>query len=356
MKSIRQVLNEKKLLRVVLVFLTQMLFYTAVAQDEKNEYRNEKAYIDDFGKNELYIKESLAEYHKSIFSSLSEERKAITLTKIVNKLEKINSVLINHDEGLKGDVTLKNAFVNLNSKTVELLKNRILILEDYAEMSNKSLAELDFIFSEKEKAITEYYKIISDFEKTKRQFGLKYKVLIRAYMKKNIFEYFTIENYSYYKVGVIEEKFIKLINENKKEEAMVCFNYLNKMSDEILIKIEQNKADIVDLSLNEINKKYIECIRTSNTLMNAYFTQYIDSNKELQLAKKNENLSIEAYNSIVKNFNEKKNTFFKNFPTIQNKKQEMVYEYNSIKSKFLLNNIELENNYKTYATGFDQMK
>jgi len=90
--------------------------------------------------------------------------------------------------------------------------------------------------------------------------------------------------------------------------------------------------------------------------MNAYLTQYINSNKELQSAKKNENLSIEAYNSIVKNFNEKKNTFFKNFPTIQNKKQEMVYEYNSIKSKFLLNNIELENNYKTYATGFDQMK
>ncbi len=125
-------------------------------------------------------------------------------------------------------------------------------------MSEKSLEEIDAIFKIKENEIISYYQEVANFEKAKREFGLKYGIKIRSFLKKNILEYNAMENFAFYKISVIDEKYIKLVNENNAEEAALCLNYLKLECDNALKSIEDYNDDIADSSLNTTNKSFIE--------------------------------------------------------------------------------------------------
>lgn len=325
------------------------LFLLGVNFIFSQNYRNEKSYIEDFGKNELYVKESLAEYTKSVVNSNSVDRTDRTLTTIYNKLENINTVLLKTDKGLKGDLTLRDAFINLNAKTLELFKNKTLMLNDYKAMSEKSLDEIDAILKKKENDILGYYHEVSNFEKTKREFGMKYGVKIRSFLKKNILEYNAMENFVFYKISVIDEKYIKLINENNAEEATLCLNYLKLECDNALKAIEEYNDDIADTSLNTTNKNFIEFMKNNNSILHMYFIQYDKLNQDIQKAKNNPSISDEEYNEKVRNYNAVKNIYFTQYKAVQFKKQQMVNKFYVTNSTFLKNNVQFENNYARYT-------
>lgn len=81
-------------------------------------YRNPKAYITDFSKSELFLKETLIEYSKSIIEASPEERIQIAMERIHIKIEDINENLLKNDIGIYGDTSLRNEFIKLNSKTI----------------------------------------------------------------------------------------------------------------------------------------------------------------------------------------------------------------------------------------------
>lgn len=312
-------------------------------------YRNEKSYIEDFGKNELYVKEALSEYTKSIVNSLSKERTERTLVTIFNKLENINSILLKNDKGIKGDLALRDSFINLNNKTIELFKNKTLMLNDYKEMSQKSLEEINAIFSVKEAQLKNYYATVSGYENAKRDFGLKYDIKIRSFLKKNILEYNAMENFVFYKIGVIDEKYTQSVFENKPEEALASFNYLTTLCDTSLIDIENYKQDISDISLNEFNKKYIVSMKGNNEVLNMYYTSYCKLYNDLEIAKKDSTITDDDYNEIVRNYNAVKNIYLAECVNVQRKKQLMVSKFYVSNSTFLKNNIQFENNYARYT-------
>lgn len=312
-------------------------------------YRNERSYIEDFGKNELYVKEALAEYTKSVVLSTSVDRTGRTVNTIYNKLENINLVLEKNDKGFKGDLSLRNAFMSLNSKTLELFKNKTLILNDYKAMSEKSLEEIDAILKIKENEIISYYQEVANFEKAKREFGLKYGIKIRSFLKKNILEYNAMENFVFYKISVIDEKYIKLINENNADEATLCLNYLKLECDHSLKNIEEYNDDVADSSLNTTNKSFIEFMKNNNSTLHMYFVQYDKLYQDIQKAKNNPNISDEEYNEKVRNYNAVKNIYFAEYKAVQFKKQQMVNKFYVTNSNFLKNNVQFENNYARYT-------
>jgi hypothetical protein len=104
-----------------LLFLGFLFSYqTGTSQN----YRNAKAYITDFGRNELFVKESLMEYSTSIIDASPDDRVQTTLERIYKKLEDVNENLTKNDRGVYGDTDLRDAFIKLNNKTITLLKNK----------------------------------------------------------------------------------------------------------------------------------------------------------------------------------------------------------------------------------------
>lgn len=326
-----------------------IVFLMGVSTIFSQNYRNGKSYIKDFGKNELHVKEALAEYTKSVINSNSEERTDITLKTIYNKLENINKVLLKNDKGIKGDVTLRDAFVSLNVKTLEFFKNKTLLLNDYEVISEKSLDEIETIFTTKEKAIVSYYKEVSNFEKTKREFGLKYGIKIRSFLSKNILEYNALENFEFYKICVLDEKYIKLINANKLDEAILCLDYLKVECDHALRSINEYKKDIEDTSLNSTNKTLIESMKNNNSTLHMYFVQYDKMYQEIQKAKSDNTITEGEYNEKVRKFNVVKNIYFAEYNSLQYKKRQMVTKFYGANSSFLKNNVQFENNYASYT-------
>lgn len=306
--------------------------------------------MDDFGRNELFVKESLAEYSKSIVNSISEERTENTLSTIYLKLERINSILLKNDKGLNGDLRLRDAFINLNSKTISLFKSKTLRLNDYKELSAMSLEEIDKVFKRKESDIEDYYAEVLNFEKMKREFGLQYDIKIRSSIRKNILEYNAMENLLFYKINVIDEKLINLINQNKSDEIVACMSYLNTISDDALLKVAIYKQEVNDISLNSANKKFIEYMKINNGSLYSYYVQFDKLNKELQQMKLDTaGVSNEEYNATVRNFNTVKNIYYSVFDAIQNKKQAVINKWYISNSDFLKNNIQFENNYERYT-------
>ncbi|WP_297516338.1 hypothetical protein [Flavobacterium sp.] len=339
-----------KTLRLQLMFL--LCFCSSLLLGQ--HYRNAKAYINDFGKNELFVKESLMEYSKSIIDFTPDSRISATMERIYNKLEDINENLLRNDIGIDGDVALRDAFIQMNTKTIELLKNKSLKLNDYAQQSGLDYAAIFNNFAYKEHQIAIYYKDILAYETAKKAFGLKHRIHIRSFNKRNVFEYNAYLNLIFYKINVLDDKLMALLKYRSPNQVQECMTFMSGVLQESLLKTDLFKNDYEDQSLIEANVEFIHFIKIQNETLLPLFQQYVTVYEDFQKIKKNflENnspIKVEDYNAEVRRFNEIKNTFFDTLYSIQVKKSEMVNRWYVTNSQFLRNNIEFEDLYEKFT-------
>ncbi len=315
-------------------------------------YRNPKAYINDFVKNELFVKESLAEYSSSIMNISSDARIQATLDKIYAKLDNVNNILIKNDKGVFGDTELRDSFIKLNAKTISLLKNKSLILNDYSYQSSLDYADIFKNFIYKENEITDYYRGLIAYENNKRHFALKYKINLKNNAtKKNIFEYNAYQNIIYYEMNVLDEKLMTLLKEKNSAKVSECMKYIAKVAEEGYKKTESYKNDFKDTSLNNANIAFITFILGQKETLLPFYYEYVKSSEAFQIVKTkiekdNKSVSLEEYNSQVRKFNNAKNVFFDTLYTIQNTKSELIASWTITNGTFLKNNSEFENKYE----------
>lgn len=348
--------NMSKIFAFWFVFILILLCETTLAQD----YRNAKAYINDFGKNELFVKESLMEYSTAIIDASPDARVQSTLERIYSKLEDINVNLLKNDIGISNDkgvrdTDLRDAFIKLNNKTITLLKNKSLKLNDYRVQSGLDYSEIFKNFSYKESEISKYYAEILNYESSKRDFGLKYNILIRNYNKRNVFEYDAYQNLIFYKLNVLDDKLIQLFKYRNTDDVVECINFMTSVAEESLIKTDLYKDDFLDKSLNDINIEFINFMVKQNETLLPLYQQYITVYEDFQKIKSkflesNEVIKVEDYNNEVRRYNDVKNKFFDTLYENQIKKSELLKRWYFVNSDFLKRNIEFENLYDKFTS------
>lgn len=322
---------------------------------QAQNYRNAKAYVTDFGKNELFVKESLMEYSKSIIDFTPNSRVNSTLERIYLKLESLNENLLRNDIGIDGDTGLRDAFIQLNQKTVALLKNKSLKLNDYTFQSGLPYAEIFKNYAYKEQEIAHYYAQILSYEQSKKEFGLKYNITIRHYNKRNVFEYNAYQNLVFYKINILDDKLIQLLKNRNIEQVSECIHYMNTISQELKAKTIAYKNDYEDQSLIEANLEFLQFISKQNEIIFPLYQEYVAVYDTFQNTKKNfleqnDNSNVEVYNAEVVRFNRIKNTFFDTLYDLQVKKSDLVNRWYVTNSLFLKNNIEFEDLYDKFTT------
>ena len=344
------IINSSKIVLFCLSFIFILLCETTFAQN----YRNAKAYINDFGKNELFVKESLMEYSTAIIDASPDARFQNTLERIYKKLEEINVNLLKNDKGVDGDTDLRDSFIKLNNKTITLLKNKSLKLNDYRVQSGLDYSEIYKNFSYKESEISKYYTEILNYESSKKNFGLKYKILIRNYNKKNVFEYNAYQNLIFYKLNVLDEKLTQLFKYRSTQEVIECTNFMTSMAEESLIKTDIYKNDFTDTSLNDINIEFVNFMLKQNETLLPLYQQYITVYEDFQKFKNkfleaNNLIKVEDYNNEVQRYNDTKNKFFNTLYENQLAKSDLLKRWYITNSSFLKNNIEFEDLYEKFT-------
>jgi hypothetical protein len=121
-----QTANRKSVM-IVLVALMALFSRSLHAQN----YRTIEAYMDDFGKNEMFVKKALIDYSATIVESQRDSRSQTTSGRIIDKLASINKNLLTNNKGFENNTLLRDSFIKMNEKTIESLKNGSLILNDY---------------------------------------------------------------------------------------------------------------------------------------------------------------------------------------------------------------------------------
>jgi hypothetical protein len=328
--------------QIVFAAFFVMLFITQ--NGNAQNYRNPQAYIEDFERNELFVKESLIEYTTAVITISPDYRTKATLERIFKKLENVNTILLRNDIGLMGDTDLRDAFIRMNAKTVSLLRNKILILNDYSEQSILDYPQILKNLSFKENEISSYYKGLIDYENSKRDFALKYAVVIIGDIKtKNAFESNANQNIIFYKMNVLDEKLTVLLKERDLENVKECFKYIDIIGTECLKKTDQYKNDFKDASLNNANIGLVTfMLKQKETLLPAY-SNYVKKYDEFQKIKADKTISDAQYNTEVKLYNNAKNLFFDTLYNVQLSKKEMVDSWYVTNSKFLINNTDFAN-------------
>ncbi len=338
------------------IVLLKILFIVIFFSFEKllaQNYRIEYAYINDFGKNEVYIKESIIEYSQSIIDNNSLDRTQAKLNTTLKKLININFILEQNDKGIDGDTSLRDAFMKLNSKTIELLNSKILVLTDYQEQSKLSCSEIVNTFSLKEIELKNYYNELANYENVKKEFGTKHRVIIRSASEKEVLEYNAFQNFTFYKMNVIDEKLIQLISSNNLEESTICMDFLLQTGQEELQKIEAFSTQFNDNSLGAANKQFIELLQIQKDELIPLFTEFIKIQSDFTATKKQfENndaaISVEIYNQKVRDYNNIKNAFYDKLYALQDEKSTLITNWHITNSNFLNRNLKFENIYGKY--------
>lgn len=336
------------------IFWFLIIFILMCETTFAQSYRNAKAYINDFGKNELFVKESLMEYSTAIIDASPDARVQTTLERIYTKLEDMNVNLLKNDIGISGDTNLRDAFVKLNNKTITLLKNKSLKLNDYRVQSGLDYSEVYKNFAYKESEITKYYSEILNYESSKKEFGMKYKILIRNYNKKNVFEYNAYENLIFYKLNVLDEKLTQLFKYRNAQDVIECTNFMTSLAEESLIKTDIYKSDFTDTSLNDINIEFVNFILKQNETLVPLYEQYVTVYEDFQKFKAKfledtNTIKVEDYNNEVKRYNDTKNKFFNSLYENQLAKNDLLKRWYVTNSNFLKNNIEFEDLYEKFT-------
>ena len=277
-------------------------------------YRTIDAYMDDFAKNELFVKKSLMDYSVSIVESQLYSRTKVTAVRIIEKLENINSNLKINNKGFEGNTLLRDSFIKLNQKTINCLNNGSLILNDYDHQSTLSLPEIGENLNRKESELIAYYQELKNYEKDKKVFASCYKMRLKSNKGKNILEYNAFQNILFYKMNVMDEKLATVINAKDEKGFSDSLNMIELMYQEIMTKTSQYKNEYKDTSLNDANIGYANFIVGQKEKLSNLFNEYVNEYNALQLLKKSTaaetNETVVAYNNAVRTCNAKKNLFY----------------------------------------------
>jgi len=341
-------IENRKISIVFLVFVVAMFSTIAHAQD----YRTIDAYMDDFGKNEMFVKKALIDYSVTIIESQMNTRSKVTSDKIVNKLANINQIMKTTNKGFENNTLLRDSFIRMNEKTIESLKNGSLILNDYDYQSTLSFAEINANMAQKEKNMQSYYDEMKNFDKNKRAFGSQYNVGFKSTGTKNVLEYNAYQNLLFYKMNVIDQKLSALIDAKDKAGFAKCFAVIDALHDEIIAKTNQYKGVFKDNSMNDANVKYANFIQSQKEILSPLFNDFADESAKLAVLKKSSQqtpAAVAAYNEQVRAYNAKKNAFYAVFDRIKATKKNMYDNWYVVNSKFLQHNGEFENIHEKYT-------
>lgn len=316
-------------------------------------YRTIEAYMDDFAKNELFVRKSLMDYSVSIVESQLYSRTKVTAIRIIEKLENINTILMNTNKGFEGNTLLRDGFIKLNQKTIDCLKNGSLVLNDYDYQSTLSLIDIGENLSTKERNLIAYYQELKKYEQDKRNFASCYKMHLKNNKPKNILEYNAYQNILFYKINVMDEKLTSVINAKDKKGFSDCLNMITFMNEDVMAKTFVYRSEYKDTSLNDANIEYANFIAGQREKLSDLFIAYADEYKTLQALKNTIGLetsdSVAAYNNSVKSYNTKKNLFYAVFNDLQITKDKMYNSWLTTNSIFLKNNGQFDSLYQGYT-------
>ena len=340
--------------KLIVAFL---ILYPAMLLSQ--QYRVAKAYVEDFGKNEMYVKKALIDYSITIVESFLDSRSEVTSSRIIEKLENINSNINHHDKGFKGNTKLRDSFLRMNNKTIDCMNNGTLILNDYNAQSLLSLEDIVLNLYKREAAIVAYFEEIKTFEKTKKEFGIEHNIDIRTYNDINVFEYSAYQNILFYKMNVLDQKLMEQINSKDKEGFALCVSEMENIKFQVQNKTNELKFQFKDETLNNANIDYMTFLSNQNERIVNHFNEFVDSYHALQTLKiqsvgiQETNETILEYNKTVRLYNYKKNLFYMILEEIQKDKKRLYNEWFVTNAKFLKNNIVFENIHDSFVTNDD---
>ncbi len=315
-------------------------------------YRTIQAYMDDFAKNEVYVKKSLMDYSVTIVESQLYRRTQYTAERIITKLENVNTILNNTNKGFEGNTSLRDSFIKMNQKTIDCLKNGSLILTDYEYQSTLSIAQIQENFNRKETDLASYYQELKNYEQQKRIFSLRYKLPVKSGKGKNILEYNSFQNMLFYKMNVMDEKLTSVIKAKDKKGFSDCLNMIELINQEAMTLADEFKGDYKDTSLTDANLAYANFLASQKAKLGDLFGAYVDEYNKLELLKNKTtetNETVLAYNQVVKVYNTKKNTFYSIYNDIQSTKGKLYDSWLNTNSAFLKRNGQFESIYDNYA-------
>lgn len=343
--------KKKYLFFTLLLFITSTISFSQ--EDNSIGYRTLKAYVDDFAKNELYIKKSLIEYSNTIIENQLESRSVSTSKKIIEKLKNINSIIRQNDKGFEKNTLLRDSFIKMNEKTIECLSNGTLIMNDYVLLSQLSVSEINTTLSKREVALKSYFEELRQFEKSKKEFGRMNNIKIKSLTGENVLEYNAYQNVLFFKINVLDEKInasIISINDNDFKESI---NALDNAYLDVISKTTLYKSTFVDTSLNNENLTYSYFIHSQKKKIIPVFNDFSTAFISLQKLKKTTNNlsqeSTEAYNVAVKSYNLKKNALFDILDVLQKNKKIMYNKWLVVNRTFLKNNVKFTDIYEGYT-------
>ena len=341
--------SQKNILNVVICFI---LFIGLPTSSYSQQYRTIEAYMDDFAKNELFVKKSFMDYSVTIVESQLYSRTKVTATRIIEKLENLNNNLKNNNKGYEGNTLLRDSFLSMNQRTIDCLKNGSLILNDYDYQSTLSLPEITKNLNQKESQLIAYYQEVKNYENTKKMFASSFKMHFNAASGKNILKYNACQNILFYKMNVIDEKLTSVITAKDKKGFSECMDIIALMHNEILTKTNAYRNEYKDNSLNDANVEYANFIAGQKEKLSVLFNAYVDQYNTLQSlknAKPETTEALTAYNNAVTAFNAKKNSFYTVYNSIQSSKDKMYNSWLATNSTFLKNNGQFDSIYERYA-------
>ena len=350
MKNSTLTIGQKSNFKSLVCFIL-IVGFTTISNSQT--YRTIDAYMDDFAKNELFVKKSLMDYSVSIVDSQLDSRTKTTATRIIEKLEKLNSILKNTNKGFEGNTMLRDSFIKMNQKTIDCLKNGSLILNDYEYQSTLSLLEIGKNFNQKETNLISYYQELKNYENTKKMFASCFKMHFNNSKGKNILEYNAYQNILFYKMNVIDEKLTSVITAKDKKGFSDCMDLIDLMHQVTMDKTTLYKDIFKDNSLNNANIEYSNFIVSQKEKLNKLFNAYVEEFNSLQLLKNTTKVetkeTIDAYNAAVRTYNTKKNLFYAVFNSTQSIKDSMYNNWLTVNSTFLKNNGQFNSIYDKYA-------
>jgi hypothetical protein len=350
MKNLTTQNSTKSILSQICFILFVGFFPTAI---HSQNYRTIDAYLEDFGKNEMFVKKALMDYTVTIVESQLDSRSKVTANRIIEKIENINTLLRKNDKGFEGNTMLRDSFIKMNEKTVQSLKNGSLILNDYDYQSNLPLMEIAENLNRKENEMMNYYDELENYENDKKFFGTCYRFRFKNPVGKNILEYNAQQNIMFYKLNVMDEKLTKVIKAMDKKGFADCMNMIAVMHQEIMLKTAQYNNYFKDNSLNQANIQYATFISNQQAQLGSLFNDYVTEYEALQ-ALKNSNApetaeSVAAYNETVRSYNAKKNMFYSVYNKIQDTKKTMYDNWYLVNADFLKRNGEFDNIHTKFA-------
>jgi hypothetical protein len=253
-------------------------------------------------------------------------------------------------------VSLKNALVDLNVSVIEYLKNQDNDMNDYKEQSQLSLLEIEENFKKKDLAIEVLYSKFRKYEMTKKEFGIRYNIPIKNDTGFNIYEYNTNQNLIFYKINVLDEKLLVLIDNKDVNQIKECAHLLVNTCNQSLQKTAIYKDYFSDRSLNDANITFSEFFLNQDEILIPAAIDYITFSEQFQKIKclfeeNNASMTIEEYNAEVKKYNDLKNKFNYTLFSVNVNKNPLIDSWLKTNSDFLKNNIDFDiDNYKYVGT------